>query len=112
MTTTSAEPAAAHEQPDTASLAQRVLTLPPALGLPAELYAKRVQGRVHLERTAFTLDPHSALTTNTYFGRVPASYWQRWTGVTEVTFEAAVSGEGVVELLASGFAGGGGAGGR
>ena len=105
MTTTSAEPAAAHEQPDTASLAQRVLTLPPALGLPAELYAKRVQGRVHLERTAFTLDPHSALTTNTYFGRVPASYWQRWTGVTEVTFEAEFSGEGVVELFASDFAG-------
>ena len=105
MTTISAEPAAAHEQPDTASLAQRVLTLPPALGLPAELYAKRVQGRVHLERTAFTLDPHSALTTNTYFGRVPASYWQRWTGVTEVTFEAEFSGEGVVELFASDFAG-------
>lgn len=105
MTTTSAEPAAAHEQQDTASLAQRVLTLPPALGLPAELYAKRVQGRVHLERTAFTLDPHAALTTNTYFGRVPASYWQRWTGVTEITFEAEHSGAGVVELFASDFAG-------
>ncbi len=105
MTTISAEPAAAHEQPGTASLAQRVLTLPPALGLPAELYAKRVQGRVHLERTAFRLDPHAALTTNTYFGRVPASYWQRWTGVTQVTFEAEYSGQGVVELFASDFAG-------
>jgi galactofuranosylgalactofuranosylrhamnosyl-N-acetylglucosaminyl-diphospho-decaprenol beta-1,5/1,6-galactofuranosyltransferase len=101
MTTISAEPATAHEQVGTASLAQRVLTLPPALGLPAELYAKRVQGRVHLERTAFTLDPHSALTTNTYFGRVPASYWQRWTGVTEMTFQAEYSGEGVLELFAS-----------
>ncbi|SNS01435.1 galactofuranosylgalactofuranosylrhamnosyl-N-acetylglucosaminyl-diphospho-decaprenol beta-1,5/1,6-galactofuranosyltransferase [Geodermatophilus pulveris] len=105
MTTTSAEPAAAQEQPDTASLAQRVLTLPPALGLPAELYAKRVQGRVRLQRTAFTLDPHAALSTNTYFGRVPASYWQRWTGVTEVTFEAEYAGTGVVELFASDFAG-------
>ncbi|WP_448617632.1 glycosyltransferase [Geodermatophilus sp. URMC 65] len=107
MTTTSAEPNAAGAGParDTASLAQRVLTLPPALGLPAELYAKRVQGRVHLERTAFTLDPHAALTTNTYFGRVPASYWQRWTSVPEMAFEAEFSGEGVVELFASDFAG-------
>jgi galactofuranosylgalactofuranosylrhamnosyl-N-acetylglucosaminyl-diphospho-decaprenol beta-1,5/1,6-galactofuranosyltransferase len=107
MTTTSAEPTATAVDPklDVASLAQRVLTLPPALGLPAELYAKRVQGRVHLERTSFTLDPHSAITTNTYFGRVPASYWQRWTGVTEMTFEAEFSGEGVVELFASDFNG-------
>ena len=106
MSTISAEPAAAAgEQTDVASLAQRVLTLPPTLGLPAELYAKRLHGRAHLERTAFTLDPHAALTTNTYFGRVPASYWQRWTGVREVAFEAEVSGEGVVELFASDFAG-------
>ncbi|MGY1682448.1 glycosyltransferase [Geodermatophilus sp. SYSU D01176] len=106
MSTISAEPATAAGEPtDIASLAQRVLTLPPALGLPAELYAKTVEGRVHLERTAFTLDPHAALSTNTYFGRVPASYWQRWTGVTEMTFEAEFAGEGVVELFASDFAG-------
>ncbi|MGY1743506.1 MULTISPECIES: glycosyltransferase [unclassified Blastococcus] len=103
MTTTSIEPAVPATEPrlDRASLAQRVLTLPPALGLPGELYAKKVQGRVHLQRTSFTLDPHSALSTNTYFGRVPASYWQRWTGVTEMTFEASFEGEGVVELFAS-----------
>ncbi len=106
MTTISAEPTAAgDERAAVASLAQRVLTLPPALGLPAELYAKRVQGRVHLERTSFSLDPHSALTTNTYFGRVPASYWQRWTGVPEMTFQAEYTGEGVVELFASDFTG-------
>ncbi len=107
MTTTSAAPTASGAEParDTVSLAQRVLTLPPALGLPAELYVKRVQGRVHLERTAFTLDPHAAITTNTYFGRVPASYWQRWTSVPEMVFEAEFSGEGVVELFASDFAG-------
>ncbi|MGY1762854.1 glycosyltransferase [Geodermatophilus sp. SYSU D00779] len=105
MTTISAEPAAAPQQTDAATLAQRVLTLPPALGLPAELYAKRVQGRVRLERTSFSLNPHSALTTNTYFGRVPASYWQRWTGVTQITFQAEYSGQGVVELFASDFHG-------
>ncbi|WP_104524839.1 glycosyltransferase [Blastococcus atacamensis] len=107
MTTTSAATTAdgTVSTPEVTSLAQRVLTLPPALGLPAELYAKRVQGRVHLERTAFTLDPHSALSTNTYFGRIPASYWQRWTGVTTMTFEAEFSGEGVVELFASDFVG-------
>jgi galactofuranosylgalactofuranosylrhamnosyl-N-acetylglucosaminyl-diphospho-decaprenol beta-1,5/1,6-galactofuranosyltransferase len=106
MTTISAEPTAAgDERAAVASLAQRVLTLPPAMGLPAELYAKRVQGRIHLGRTSFSLDPHSALTTNTYFGRVPASYWQRWTDVTEMTFRAEYTGEGVVELFASDFSG-------
>ncbi len=103
MTTTSAAPTASGAEPvrDTASLAQRVLTLPPVLGLPAELYAKRVQGPVHLERAAFTLDPHSALTTNTYFGRVPASYWQRWTSTDSVEVSAVVSGSGRLRIMAS-----------
>src|ERR687889_1459066 len=103
MTTTSAEPPVAQTEPTgaVAGLAQRLLTLPPAPGLPGELYAKTVQGHVDLERTSFTLAPHSALSTNTYSGRVPASYWQRWTAVREMTFEAQTSGEGRVEILAS-----------
>src|SRR5919112_4754598 len=103
MTTTSAEPPVAQTEAtrDVAGLAQRLLTLPPAPGLPGELYAKTVEGHADLERTSFTLAPHSALSTNTYFGRVPASYWQRWTAVREMTFEAETSGVGRVELLAS-----------
>src|SRR5919107_3810855 len=103
MTTTSAEPPVAQTEPTgaVAGLAQRLLTLPPAPGLPGELYAKTVQGHVDLERTSFRLAPHTALTTNTYSGRVPASYWQRWTAVREMTFEAETSGVGRVEILAS-----------
>src|SRR5918997_1470728 len=103
MTTTSAEPPVAKTEstPGVAGLAQRLLTLPPAPGLPVELYAKRLRGHVDLERTSFRLAPHTVLTTNTYSGRVPASYWQRWTAVREMTFEAETSGEGRVELYAS-----------
>ena len=103
MTTTSAEPPVAETEstPGVAGLAQRLLTLPPAPGLPVELYAKRLRGHVDLERTSFRLAPHTVLTTNTYSGRVPASYWQRWTAVREMTFEAETSGEGRVELYAS-----------
>lgn len=103
MTTTSAEPPVAEATPTSgaAGLAQRVLFAPPTDGLPAGLYGKCLDGQVHLGRTSVTLAPHSALSTNTYFGRVPASYWQRWTGVREVTFEADTSGEGRVDLYAS-----------
>jgi galactofuranosylgalactofuranosylrhamnosyl-N-acetylglucosaminyl-diphospho-decaprenol beta-1,5/1,6-galactofuranosyltransferase len=103
MTTTSAEPPVAETEstPGVAGLAQRLLTLPPAPGLPVELYAKRLRGHVDLERTSFRLAPHTVLSTNTYSGRVPASYWQRWTAVREMTFEAETSGEGRVELYAS-----------
>ena len=94
MTTTSAEPPVAETEstPGVAGLAQRLLTLPPAPGLPVELYAKRLRGHVDLERTSFRLAPHTVLSTNTYSGRVPASYWQRWTAVREMTFQAETSG--------------------
>jgi galactofuranosylgalactofuranosylrhamnosyl-N-acetylglucosaminyl-diphospho-decaprenol beta-1,5/1,6-galactofuranosyltransferase len=60
---------------------------------------------VHLERTGFRLEDNSAVSTDTYFGRVPASYWQRWTAVDTMVFEAEYAGDGAVELFASDAAG-------
>ncbi len=42
---------------------------------------------------------------NTYFGRFPASYWQRWTSASRIGVQASVKGEGVVSLVASDFDG-------
>ena len=101
-TTTEAARRAGEEPPATrGALAQRLLALPPVLGLPEKLYTKRRQGRIRLERGTFVLEPDAALTTNTYFGRVPASYWQRWTAVQEMTFEADYTGAGTIEVFAS-----------
>jgi galactofuranosylgalactofuranosylrhamnosyl-N-acetylglucosaminyl-diphospho-decaprenol beta-1,5/1,6-galactofuranosyltransferase len=47
------------------------------------------------------LDPHSAVGTNTYFGRFHATYWQRWTAVGEVEVTALISGTGRIRLMAS-----------
>src|SRR5947209_26640 len=102
MTTISTEPdlAASDTLPvSREALAQRLLGLPPSLGLPHELYAKRLSGRVHLERTGFRMETNSHVSTNTYFGRVPASYWQRWTAVDSMVFEADHDGEGAVEIF-------------
>ena len=44
---------------------------------------------------------HAAATTDTYFGRFPASYWQRWTATTEVEFTVSLTGTGRVSVRAS-----------
>ena len=62
-------------------VAQRTLFAGPTLGGPDELYAVVVQGVMVAERDRVVLDGHAVVTTNTYFGRFPASYWQRWTSV-------------------------------
>ena len=43
----------------------------------------------------------SHISTNTYFGRFSASYWQRWATATEVRFEGRIRGHGRVSLRAS-----------
>ena len=44
---------------------------------------------------------YSHVGTNTYYGRFPASYWQRWTTATEVRFEGRTRGAGRLMLRAS-----------
>jgi galactofuranosylgalactofuranosylrhamnosyl-N-acetylglucosaminyl-diphospho-decaprenol beta-1,5/1,6-galactofuranosyltransferase len=43
----------------------------------------------------------SAVTTDTYFGRFPAAYWQRWTVVDQVDIELVVAGSGRLSVVAS-----------
>src|SRR5215470_15438673 len=82
-------------------LAQRLLFTPPIAEAPEDLYAMVEEGTATRERDGITVRPGSTVTTNAYFGRFPASYWQRWTEVREVRWEADCSGKGAIRLVAS-----------
>lgn len=86
-------------------LVQRTLFAPPNDLEPVELYATTERGAVAVERASVTVAPHAQVSTNTYFGRFPASYWQRWTPVGRVSVAATVHGGGRVRLIASDTAG-------
>ena len=89
-----------HAAPDRL-IAQRGLFSGPSPLVSDDLYLRSESGRAHRERTRLRLEPHAHVTTNTYFGRFPASYWQRWTTRTEVRVTAHVTGTGRVSLRAS-----------
>jgi galactofuranosylgalactofuranosylrhamnosyl-N-acetylglucosaminyl-diphospho-decaprenol beta-1,5/1,6-galactofuranosyltransferase len=80
---------------------QRGLFFGPSALVPEDLYAVVERGGARRERQRVVLDPHSAVGTNTYFGRFPATYWQRWTAVGEVEVTAVAGGTGRVRLMAS-----------
>jgi galactofuranosylgalactofuranosylrhamnosyl-N-acetylglucosaminyl-diphospho-decaprenol beta-1,5/1,6-galactofuranosyltransferase len=80
---------------------QRTLFTGPSPEAPASLYCEATRGVMVQERDRVVLDGHALVTTNTYFGRFPASYWQRWTSVSSVDVEAVVSGTGLLRLMAS-----------
>jgi galactofuranosylgalactofuranosylrhamnosyl-N-acetylglucosaminyl-diphospho-decaprenol beta-1,5/1,6-galactofuranosyltransferase len=82
-------------------VAQRTLFAGPSLEAPDELYAVAVKGVMTRERDRVALDGHAVVTTNTYFGRFPASYWQRWTSVSRVEVTAVASGTGMLRVMAS-----------
>jgi galactofuranosylgalactofuranosylrhamnosyl-N-acetylglucosaminyl-diphospho-decaprenol beta-1,5/1,6-galactofuranosyltransferase len=82
-------------------LAQRTLFAAPSPDAPDELYAVSVKGVVVRERARIVLDGYAAASTNTFFGRFPASYWQRWTSARSVTVSALVTGSGLVRVMAS-----------
>ncbi|GAA4394284.1 glycosyltransferase [Tsukamurella soli] len=69
--------------------------------VPAELYATVETGRATRERDSLTLEPGSVVSTDTYFGRFPAAYWQRWTRVGTVTVALEVDGDVTVTVVAS-----------
>src|SRR5689334_2339713 len=71
-----------HRAPDRLVLARGIFT-GPAPKISDELYAV-VKGKSHRERLSLRLEKGAHANTNTYFGRFAASYWQRWTTVTEV----------------------------
>ncbi|MBN9101496.1 MAG: glycosyltransferase [Pseudonocardia sp.] len=82
-------------------LAQRGLFFGPSGQAPEDLYSVVERGAARRRRHRVDLAPGSKVTTNTYFGRFHAAYWQRWTPVADVEVEAVVSGTGRVRLLAS-----------
>lgn len=82
-------------------LAQRGLFFGPSGLVPEDLYARVEHGIARRERSRVELTPGSTVSTNTYFGRFHATYWQRWTAATEVEVELVVSGTGRVRLMAS-----------
>ncbi|MGK2882706.1 MAG: glycosyltransferase [Mycobacterium sp.] len=56
----------------------------PSARVSDDLYARVVRGKARRERDSLNLEKGSTVDTNTYFGRLPASYFQRWTTVTNV----------------------------
>ena len=82
-------------------LAQRAFFAAPFHQVPDDLYSVVETGAAMRERHRAVVQPHARLTTNTYFGRFPATYWQRWTAVTEVQLDVVVSGSGRLSVVAS-----------
>ncbi|MGH3516893.1 MAG: glycosyltransferase [Haloechinothrix sp.] len=81
-------------------VAQRGLFAGPSDLVSKDLYCD-VAGVVTRHRTRLMLGESSRASCNTYFGRFPASYWQRWTSVRTVTLELTVTGTGTLCIGAS-----------
>lgn len=86
-------------------VAQRSFFAGPAPQAPADLYAEVEHGHAVRERDGMRLHPRTRVSLNTYFGRFPASYWQRWSTATEIRVEVLASGSGTITALASDGAG-------
>ncbi len=71
---------------------------------PDDLYARAILGVVERERQRVAISPHAKLSTNTLFGRFPASYWQRWTDVALVEFRVIARGTGRISIRTSDIA--------
>ncbi|TNC28806.1 glycosyltransferase family 2 protein [Amycolatopsis alkalitolerans] len=86
-------------------LVQRTFFAPPRDLEPGELYYTAERGVAVAERRLIRVGPHGRVSTNTYFGRFPAAYWQRWTHAEQVFVTFEVHGGGLVRLMASDTAG-------
>ncbi|MFI1239148.1 glycosyltransferase [Nocardia salmonicida] len=95
-----------HSAPERLVLARGIFTGPSAR-VSDDLYAVVKGGAAVRERHSLHLPKGATAHTNTYFGRLAASYWQRWTTVTEVSVGAqlTVGDKANVRLVASDIAG-------
>ncbi len=82
-------------------LAQRAFFAAPFPEAPDDLYSRRAEGAIERARERVVVQPHAQLSTNTFFGRFPASYWQRWTEITQVEVSAIVQGTARIAVRAS-----------
>ncbi|MDD7966370.1 glycosyltransferase [Actinomycetospora lemnae] len=73
----------------------------PTSDTPDDLYAEVRRGRAERRRHHVRVGAFSHVSTNTYFGRFSASYWQRWATAGEVRFEGRIRGTGRILLRAS-----------
>ncbi|HKV22327.1 MAG TPA: glycosyltransferase [Mycobacterium sp.] len=87
-----------HVAPERLVVARGLFTGPSA-HVPDDLYARIVEGRAQRERYALHLEKGATVDTNTYFGRFPASYFQRWTTVKEVQLELAFQAAAPTHVL-------------
>ncbi len=90
-----------HAAPDRLVVARGLFTGPSAQ-VSDDLYARIVSGRAHRERYALHLEKGATVDTNTYFGRLPASYFQRWTTVTDVQLKLVFDTSSPARLLLRG----------
>jgi galactofuranosylgalactofuranosylrhamnosyl-N-acetylglucosaminyl-diphospho-decaprenol beta-1,5/1,6-galactofuranosyltransferase len=97
----SPEPERVAAEPTGRLVAQRGLFRGPDPTCPEDLYAQVAVGSAVRERQRLVVHPGSEVSLDTYFGRFPASYWQRWTVVDEVEVDIVVTGSGRVSLIAS-----------
>jgi galactofuranosylgalactofuranosylrhamnosyl-N-acetylglucosaminyl-diphospho-decaprenol beta-1,5/1,6-galactofuranosyltransferase len=102
MVSSPVEPVAREREAGTPErmVVQRTLFTGPSPDAPP-LYCDATRGVMVPDRERVVLDGHALVTTDTYFGRFPASYWQRWTSVRSVDVETVVSGSGTLRLIAS-----------
>ncbi|MCD2264087.1 glycosyltransferase [Dietzia aurantiaca] len=80
-------------------LLQRTLFSGPRKWVNDDLYSRVTRGVVRRTRTELRLEPGAVVDTNTYFGRFEASYWQRWTYLTELTVRVSIESTGRVDVL-------------
>jgi galactofuranosylgalactofuranosylrhamnosyl-N-acetylglucosaminyl-diphospho-decaprenol beta-1,5/1,6-galactofuranosyltransferase len=69
--------------------------------VPDEMYT-RIRGRGTCERTSLSLEKGARASTDTYFGRLPVSYFQRWTRVSEFQLKLAYDAGGSARVLLRG----------
>ncbi|MEW1936594.1 glycosyltransferase [Dietzia maris] len=98
-TVTTADADTGTDRPERDLLLQRTLFSGPRRWVNDDLYSRITRGVVRRTRTELHLEPGAIVDTNTYFGRFEASYWQRWTVVTELTVRVSVETAGQVDVL-------------
>ncbi|HEX3783537.1 MAG TPA: glycosyltransferase [Pseudonocardiaceae bacterium] len=96
-----AAPIASSSESSIWRVVQRLMFASPSPQAPNELYAKAEWGAVRCERRRAIIEPDARMTTNTYFGRLPVSYLQRWTPIRKIEVVFRVRGAGRLEVHAS-----------
>jgi galactofuranosylgalactofuranosylrhamnosyl-N-acetylglucosaminyl-diphospho-decaprenol beta-1,5/1,6-galactofuranosyltransferase len=79
----------AHAAPERLIVARGLFTGPSAQ-ITDDMYARISKGKARRERQALHLEKGATVDTNTYFGRFPASYFQRWTTAKQVELKLAL----------------------